>query len=162
MASSRTASASAVATRCPVFSWSVPDFPSFAPMLGMVLGLGAGIDYALLIVGRYRERLASGDSVSLSGVPCARWKRRTSRNVAKTPSAAMPNGRCRRRTAPPGEHTTAFARPGVDSRISVSHSRRWPVAPAVGCLVDSATRRVAMQCSGRGERGPRRSQAFAS
>src|ERR671914_136109 len=27
------------------------------------LGLGAGIDYALLIVGRYREQLASGDSV---------------------------------------------------------------------------------------------------
>jgi uncharacterized membrane protein YdfJ with MMPL/SSD domain len=28
--------------------------PSFAP----TLGLGAGIDYALLIVGRYREQLA--------------------------------------------------------------------------------------------------------
>jgi hypothetical protein len=89
-----------------------------------MLGLGAGIDYALLIVGRYREQLASGDSVSHSGMPCARWKRRTTRNVAKTPSAAMPNGRCRRRTARPGERTTAFARPGADRRISVSHSRR--------------------------------------
>src|SRR5919106_2698898 len=39
------------------------EFPSFAPTLGVMLGLGAGIDYALLIVGRYRERLASGDSV---------------------------------------------------------------------------------------------------
>ena len=39
------------------------DFPSFAPTLGVMLGLGAGIDYALLIVGRYREQLASGDSV---------------------------------------------------------------------------------------------------
>jgi RND superfamily putative drug exporter len=39
------------------------EFPSFAPTLGVMLGLGAGIDYALLIVGRYREQLASGDSV---------------------------------------------------------------------------------------------------
>ena len=124
MASSSTASASALATRCSVFSWRVLDFASFAPTLGIMLGLGAGIDYALLIVGRYREQLASGDSVSHSGVPCARWKRRTTRNVAKTPSAAMPNGRCRRRTARPGERTTAFARPGADRRISVSHSRR--------------------------------------
>ena len=42
------------------------DFPSFAPTLGIMLGLGAGIDYALLIVGRYREQLASGDSVGHS------------------------------------------------------------------------------------------------
>jgi RND superfamily putative drug exporter len=39
------------------------DFPSFAPTLGLMLGLGAGIDYALLIVGRHREQLAAGDSV---------------------------------------------------------------------------------------------------
>ena len=39
------------------------SFPSFAPTLGVMLGLGAGIDYALLIVGRYREQLAAGDSV---------------------------------------------------------------------------------------------------
>ena len=32
----------------------------------MMLGLGAGIDYALLIVGRYREQLASGNSVGHS------------------------------------------------------------------------------------------------
>jgi putative drug exporter of the RND superfamily len=30
---------------------AVLDFPSFAPTLGVMLGLGAGIDYALLIVG---------------------------------------------------------------------------------------------------------------
>jgi putative drug exporter of the RND superfamily len=48
------------------FGSAFTDFPSFAPTLGIMLGLGAGIDYALLIVGRYREQLASGDSVSHS------------------------------------------------------------------------------------------------
>ncbi len=48
------------------FASAFADFPSFAPTLGIMLGLGAGIDYALLIVGRYREQLASGDSVSHS------------------------------------------------------------------------------------------------
>ena len=46
------------------FGSAFTDFPSFAPTLGVMLGLGAGIDYALLIVGRYREQLASGDSVA--------------------------------------------------------------------------------------------------
>jgi putative drug exporter of the RND superfamily len=48
------------------FGTAFADFPSFAPTLGIMLGLGAGIDYALLIVGRYREQLASGDSVGHS------------------------------------------------------------------------------------------------
>jgi putative drug exporter of the RND superfamily len=48
------------------FGSAFADFPSFAPTLGIMLGLGAGIDYALLIVGRYREQLASGDSVARS------------------------------------------------------------------------------------------------
>ncbi len=35
--------------------------PEFSRVIAMMLGLGAGIDYALLIVGRYREQVAAGD-----------------------------------------------------------------------------------------------------
>ena len=37
--------------------------PSFAAVIGAMLGLGAGIDYSLLIMGRYREQRAAGDSL---------------------------------------------------------------------------------------------------
>ena len=37
--------------------------PSFAAVIGAMLGLGAGIDYSLLIMGRYREQRAAGDSI---------------------------------------------------------------------------------------------------
>jgi RND superfamily putative drug exporter len=36
--------------------------PEFASFIAVMLGLGAGIDYALLIIGRYREQVAAGDS----------------------------------------------------------------------------------------------------
>jgi RND superfamily putative drug exporter len=36
--------------------------PDFATTLAVMLGLGAGIDYSLLIIGRYREQAAAGDS----------------------------------------------------------------------------------------------------
>ena len=38
------------------------NLPSFASVIAVMLGLGAGIDYALLIIGRYREQIAAGDS----------------------------------------------------------------------------------------------------
>src|SRR5918998_1467637 len=42
---------------------SIPDFATF---LGIMIGLGVGIDYALLIVTRYREQLHAGQSVRQS------------------------------------------------------------------------------------------------
>ncbi len=36
--------------------------PAFATVIAVMLGLGAGIDYALLIIGRYREQIDAGDS----------------------------------------------------------------------------------------------------
>ena len=37
--------------------------PAFATVIAVMLGLGAGIDYALLIIGRFREQAAAGDSI---------------------------------------------------------------------------------------------------
>jgi RND superfamily putative drug exporter len=37
--------------------------PDFATTIAIMLGLGAGIDYALLIIGRFREQMGAGDSV---------------------------------------------------------------------------------------------------
>lgn len=37
--------------------------PDFAATIAVMLGLGAGIDYSLLILGRFREQAAKGDSI---------------------------------------------------------------------------------------------------
>jgi RND superfamily putative drug exporter len=42
---------------------NVLTIPDFATFLGIMIGLGVGIDYALLIVTRYREQLHAGHSV---------------------------------------------------------------------------------------------------
>ncbi len=42
---------------------NVLAIPDFATFLGIMIGLGVGIDYALLIVTRYREQLHSGQGV---------------------------------------------------------------------------------------------------
>ena len=39
---------------------NVITIPDFATVLGVMIGLGVGIDYALFIVTRYRENLAHG------------------------------------------------------------------------------------------------------
>jgi putative drug exporter of the RND superfamily len=44
--------------------------PSYAPVLGAMVGLGVGIDYALFVVTRHREQLANGMPVRDS-VPCS-------------------------------------------------------------------------------------------
>jgi RND superfamily putative drug exporter len=38
------------------------DIPSVAPTIAIMLGLGAGIDYALFMVSRFRQRLRAGDN----------------------------------------------------------------------------------------------------
>lgn len=45
--------------------------PSFAAFLAGLLGLGAGIDYALLVIGRFREQRAAGYTVSDSAAKAA-------------------------------------------------------------------------------------------
>ena len=45
--------------------------PTFAAVLAMMIGLGAGIDYALLIIGRYREQRAAGDATHVAAARAA-------------------------------------------------------------------------------------------
>ena len=54
------------------------EVPDFAPFIGYMIGLGVGIDYALLIVTRYREQLtpattSASRSASRWTPPAVRW-----------------------------------------------------------------------------------------
>ena len=42
---------------------NIIQVPDFAPFVGIMIGLGVGIDYALLIVTRYREQLHAGHTI---------------------------------------------------------------------------------------------------
>ncbi|WP_198676011.1 MMPL family transporter [Kribbella monticola] len=42
------------------------DVPSWAPVIGSMVGLGVGIDYALFVVTRHREYLAQGNNIEES------------------------------------------------------------------------------------------------
>ncbi len=42
---------------------NIIDVPEFAPFIGIMIGLGVGIDYALLIITRHREQLHAGHDV---------------------------------------------------------------------------------------------------
>jgi RND superfamily putative drug exporter len=53
----------AIGTACVTLLSNVLSVPEFATFLGVMIGLGVGIDYALLIVTRYREQLHSGHDV---------------------------------------------------------------------------------------------------
>jgi RND superfamily putative drug exporter len=46
-----------------VLASHVIEVPDFAPFVGLMIGLGVGIDYALLIVTRHREQLHAGHDV---------------------------------------------------------------------------------------------------
>jgi RND superfamily putative drug exporter len=49
-----------------VFSANLLDFPTFVTSFNAMIGIGVGIDYALLIVTRFREGLAAGLNVERS------------------------------------------------------------------------------------------------
>ena len=56
-------SASASAGAGVILFSNVIEVPEFAPFIGIMIGLGVGIDYALLIITRYREQLHAGHTV---------------------------------------------------------------------------------------------------
>ena len=46
-----------------ILASNLAEVPDFAPFIGVMIGLGVGIDYALLIVTRYREQLHAGHDI---------------------------------------------------------------------------------------------------
>ena len=94
------------------FGAAFTDFPSFAPTLGVMLGLGAGIDYALLIVGRYREQLAAGDTVDHAAAVANSTAGTSSSRPARSSSSRSPG------CSPPG--IPFVGRMGLGSAIVVA------------------------------------------
>ena len=60
-----------------VLMWAAAstDVPGLAPTLGGMLGLGAGIDYALLLTARQQEELRAGRSAARGRAPRQRAPR---------------------------------------------------------------------------------------
>jgi putative drug exporter of the RND superfamily len=68
----------------------VVDIPTSAPIVAVMLGLGAGIDYALFVVTRFRAALADG-----SGAPAVNqpgWDARTGNQPGRAAGAADEQG----------------------------------------------------------------------
>jgi RND superfamily putative drug exporter len=53
----------AIGSVCVTILSNLVETPDFAPFLGIMIGLGVGIDYALFIVTRYRENLHHGHTI---------------------------------------------------------------------------------------------------
>ena len=102
------------------------EVPDFAPFIGVMIGLGVGIDYALLIVTRYREQLHAGHDiresigiamdtagrsvvfagatvVDLAASACSSWASGSSAGSASPPSLTVAASPCspRSRCCPP-------------------------------------------------------------
>ena len=90
--------------------------PEFARTLGVMIGLGVGIDYALFIVTRYREDLHTGQVVE---------------QATASPSTP-PAGPCLRRhhgrhlAARHGRHGLGFITGLAIGAATVVRSRWWP------------------------------------
>lgn len=76
------------------------DIPTSAPIVAVMLGLGAGIDYALFVVTRFRVALAEGSSAATGD--------RSGKAAADRPGAVDPVAAAGRATATAG-HAVLFA-----------------------------------------------------
>ena len=71
----------------------VTDVSIFAVNIVIMLGLGLAIDYALFMVGRFREELAVGDTTSRTP-SSARWPRPDAPSRSPVSPSPLPSVRC--------------------------------------------------------------------